>query len=180
MGKYDHINELTGAENYFQWRRQMMLALQGERLWPHCSDGTDQEDLANLASSIPTPTDWHARMGHPGGEIVKCLPLAATGVSVKSSRPLGKCESCIVAKFPRKPYPPSLHSPTSHMLDLIHSDLCGPFPVRTPHGKLYFIVFLDDYTNLINSGIHDGYNCTIMSFRVALKCSEMVVQQRHF
>ena len=57
MGKYDHINELTGAENYFQWCRQMMLALQGERLWPHCSDGTDQEDLANLASSIPTPTD---------------------------------------------------------------------------------------------------------------------------
>ena len=57
MGKYDHINELTGAENYFQWRRQMMLALQGEHLWPHCSDGTDEKDLANLASSIPTPTD---------------------------------------------------------------------------------------------------------------------------
>ena len=36
------------------------------------------------------------------------------------------------------------------MLDLIHSNLCGPFPVRMPHGKLYFIVFLDDYTNLIN------------------------------
>ena len=36
------------------------------------------------------------------------------------------------------------------MLDLVHSDVCGPFPVRTPHGKLYFIVFLDNYTHLVN------------------------------
>lgn len=36
------------------------------------------------------------------------------------------------------------------MLDLVHSDLCGPFPVRMPHGKSYFIIFLDDYTHLIN------------------------------
>ena len=35
MGKYDHICELTGAENYAQWRCQMTLALKGERLWNH-------------------------------------------------------------------------------------------------------------------------------------------------
>jgi hypothetical protein len=36
------------------------------------------------------------------------------------------------------------------MLELIHSDLCGPFPVSTPHGKLHFILFLDDHSNLLN------------------------------
>ena len=36
------------------------------------------------------------------------------------------------------------------MLDLIHSDLCGPFPICTPHVKLYFIVFLHDHTHLLN------------------------------
>ena len=36
------------------------------------------------------------------------------------------------------------------MLDLIHSDICSPFPVQTPHGKLYFIMFLDDHSHLIN------------------------------
>lgn len=36
------------------------------------------------------------------------------------------------------------------MLDLIHSDLCGAFPVRTPHAKLYFVMFLDDHTHLLN------------------------------
>ena len=54
MGKYNHINKLTGAENYFQWRHQMMLALQGKRLLLHCSDGTDQKDvgIGNHACSL--------------------------------------------------------------------------------------------------------------------------------
>ena len=36
------------------------------------------------------------------------------------------------------------------MLDLIHFDLCGPFSVYIPHIKLYFVVFLDDHTHLLN------------------------------
>ena len=36
------------------------------------------------------------------------------------------------------------------MLDLIHSNVCGPFPVCILHRKLYFIIFLDDHTHLAN------------------------------
>lgn len=60
MEKYNHINELMGSENYSQWHCQMMLALQGKHLWPHCSDGSDPKDLANLASPIPKPIDTSA------------------------------------------------------------------------------------------------------------------------
>ncbi|KAG1830941.1 hypothetical protein DFJ58DRAFT_634901, partial [Suillus subalutaceus] len=70
----------------------------------------------------------------------------AKGVMVTDAMPLQQCESCIIAKHPRRPYPPSTEPKATQMLDLIHSDLCGPFPVITPHGKLHFIVFLDDYT----------------------------------
>ena len=55
-----------------------------------------------------------------------------------------------MAKHPWKPYPSSKSPHAEHMLDLIHSDLCGPFPVRTPHAKLYFVIFLDDHTHLLN------------------------------
>jgi hypothetical protein len=55
-----------------------------------------------------------------------------------------------MAKHPHKPYPLSNEPHTSHMLDLIHSDLCSPFPTATPHGKLHFVVFLDDHTNLLS------------------------------
>ncbi|KIK81184.1 hypothetical protein PAXRUDRAFT_15379 [Paxillus rubicundulus Ve08.2h10] len=54
MGKYDHVSELTGAENYPQWRRQITLALQGEGLWQHCSNGTDISDFEEYASIKPT------------------------------------------------------------------------------------------------------------------------------
>jgi hypothetical protein len=100
---------------------------------------------------IPLSWDlWHAHMGHPSGDAVKRLPIFATGVKVDVSTALQRCKSCIMAKHPHKPYPSS-HTPhAKNMLDLIHSDLCGPFPIATPHGKHHFIVFLDDHTNLLN------------------------------
>lgn len=60
MGKYNHISELTGTENYLQWSRQMILVLQGKRLWPHCSNGTEPTDFANYASTKPVPKDLNA------------------------------------------------------------------------------------------------------------------------
>lgn len=100
---------------------------------------------------VPVTWDlWHARMGHPGGDAVKRLPLIAKGINISSPMPLQCCESCIVAKHPRQPYPPSSEPRAAHMLDLIHSDLCGPFPIVTPHGKLHFVIFPDNHTNLLN------------------------------
>ena len=55
-----------------------------------------------------------------------------------------------MAKHPHKHYPPSKTPRAANMLDLIHSNLCGPFPIQTPHAKLYFIIFLDDHTHIIN------------------------------
>jgi len=57
MGKYDHICELTGAENYTQWHRQMTLALKGEHLWNQCSNGTDPNDFTELTLSQLVPAD---------------------------------------------------------------------------------------------------------------------------
>lgn len=113
-----------------------------------------QRDIPReLSAFARTPLSWnlwHARMGHPGGDAIKRIASASTGIKVDSSDPLHRCESCIIAKHPRKPYPPSETPRASHMLELIHSDLCGPFPVSTPHGKLHFILFLDDHSNLLN------------------------------
>ncbi|KAG2745070.1 hypothetical protein P692DRAFT_20850021 [Suillus brevipes Sb2] len=54
MGKYDHIVELTGGDIYPSWRCAVELALAGEGLWNHCSDGTDPNDVAEYASNMPT------------------------------------------------------------------------------------------------------------------------------
>jgi hypothetical protein len=36
------------------------------------------------------------------------------------------------------------------LLELMHCDICGPFPMETPHSKKYFIAFLDDATSVNN------------------------------
>ncbi|KAG1873256.1 hypothetical protein C8R48DRAFT_550611, partial [Suillus tomentosus] len=83
-------------------------------------------------------------MGHTGGESVRRLPHIAQGFSLDSNETMSRCESCIISKHPRQPHPTSESPPASHFLELIHSDICGPFPVETPHHKQYFIIFLDD------------------------------------
>ncbi|KAG1792561.1 uncharacterized protein HD556DRAFT_1444244 [Suillus plorans] len=55
MGKYDHIIELTGSDDYPSWRRMVTLALQGDGLWNHCSSGTNPNNFADLALVMPTP-----------------------------------------------------------------------------------------------------------------------------
>ena len=43
-------------------------------------------------------------------------------------------------------------SPTpksTELLKLVFCDLCGPFPVLTPHRKLYLIAFLEDLANIL-------------------------------
>lgn len=92
----------------------------------------------------PTWDLWHARLGHVGGDIAKLLPGVVQGIRVTSAAAQTRCESCVVAKHPRQPYPSSVSAPTRMFLELIHTDLCGPFPTPTLHGKRYFIVFIDE------------------------------------
>ena len=34
------------------------------------------------------------------------------------------------------------------ILELIHTDICGPFPTPSWNGQQYFISFIDDYSRL--------------------------------
>lgn len=57
-----------------------------------------------------------------------------------------KCEECQIAKTKRQSHK-AINGPRSRFpLELIHSDLCGPFPVKSFHGHLYFLTFIDDFS----------------------------------
>jgi len=43
------------------------------------------------------------------------------------------------------PFPSTGHCATA-LLDLVHSDLCGPLPVQTLEGYHYWITFIDNHT----------------------------------
>lgn len=57
MGKFDHIPELLGSENYVGWSTKMQYALACEDLWCHINTNPDPTDILGIPSSMPVPTD---------------------------------------------------------------------------------------------------------------------------
>src|SRR5664279_6370998 len=54
-----------------------------------------------------------------------------------------RCESCLLGKMTKTPFAKSCERATS-LLELIHSDVCGPMSMTTRGGYDYFITFTDD------------------------------------
>ena len=91
---------------------------------------------------------WHRRFGHVGMDATRAALTKnyATGIKLDGSFIRDHCISCIVGKSPQKSYP--YHGNRAlHVGDLLHMDLCGPFPVQAPHGEKYFFNILDDRSN---------------------------------
>ena len=91
---------------------------------------------------------WHRRFGHIGMEATRSALTKdlVTGVKLEGPFLRDYCISCIVGKSPQRSYP--FHGNSALLVgDLLHMDLCGPFPVQAPRGEKYFFNILDDKSN---------------------------------
>jgi hypothetical protein len=86
---------------------------------------------------------WHYRMGHISRGTIECLvkeeilhPLDVTD--------LEQCRDRIMGKFAKQIKKNAKHS--TNVIEIIHTDICGPFLVRTVDGFDSFITFIDDYS----------------------------------
>ena len=57
---------------------------------------------------------------------------------------LSTCKHYLQGKVSRKPFGKGTRA--EYLLQLVHSDICGPMSVKARYGALYFITFIDDYT----------------------------------
>jgi hypothetical protein len=57
----------------------------------------------------------------------------------------GICKGCALRKNIKKPFPNN-NNRSKETLDLIHSDVRVPMPVRSLGGSLYYVTFIDDYS----------------------------------
>ncbi|KIK15938.1 hypothetical protein PISMIDRAFT_16132 [Pisolithus microcarpus 441] len=143
-----HSDESLGCINM---RGQLcFLDVEFVRLLNSSSSQTSVSGLTAFTPSTLTWDLWHARLGHLGADIARFLPVIVTGAQVTSSAAQMRCESCIIAKHPRQPFPSSTSAPTRAFLELVYTDLCGPFPTPMLHRKQYFIIFIDDYMNVVS------------------------------
>jgi hypothetical protein len=94
--------------------------------------------------------DWHRKLGHRNLDHIKRVK-DVLNLKVQKCDCEDQCVDCLKAKISAPPYPKHSKKPTNP-LELITSDLCGPFKTQTVAGARYFITFNDvatDYTEVV-------------------------------
>ena len=56
------------------------------------------------------------------------------------------CQGCILGKHPEHKFERDSHERTSAPLELIHSDIAGPFPYMSMSQAKYALAFIDDFS----------------------------------
>ena len=103
-----------------------------------------EKSLKRKEPSINQTQLWHLRLGHINlkriQRLVSCGPLATLTLEQ-----LPLCQNCIQGKMTKRSFT-AKGVRAQGCLDLIHSDVCGPFSVHARGGYEYFITFTDDYS----------------------------------
>lgn len=93
---------------------------------------------------------WHRRFCHINpGYIFKTSKNESVRGMPKLSTNKVECESCRIAKTRRKSFKRIRNIGTTKPLELIHMDVCGPLPARTPAGHRYFLSIIDDFSKKV-------------------------------
>ncbi|KAM1502254.1 hypothetical protein ACFXTO_027626 [Malus domestica] len=88
-------------------------------------------------------TLWHRRLRHISIERIKNLSKSGILPSLEFDNSV-TCIECIKGKMTSTHKKNAIRS--NGLLELVHIDICGPFPTPTDDGYRYFIIFIDDYS----------------------------------
>ncbi|KAL4303488.1 hypothetical protein GQ457_10G006770 [Hibiscus cannabinus] len=101
-----------------------------------------------LQTSLDDPAWlWHARLGHVNFHDLKVMGEKKLAVGVPLlSRPNKFCETCVISKHVRSPFPNQANFRAEKPLKLLHADVCGPISPDTLAGNKFFLLIVDDFT----------------------------------
>ena len=96
-------------------------------------------------------TLWHLRYGHLNLKDVHTLysEKLVDGIEIDSKHVEEVCEGCAVGKAVRYPFPKIGSKKSTDLLNLIHTDVCGPLNIASVGGSIYFVTFIDDFSNYV-------------------------------
>ena len=94
---------------------------------------------------------WHSRFGHLNMKTLQEMSKKSLvqGLPSKSAADSSPCKTCMLSKVHAIPFPQEATNRTTSCLELVHSDVCGPFQTNSLGGSKYFVTFIDDYTRRI-------------------------------
>ncbi len=82
---------------------------------------------------------WHKRLGHLNKiDVKRTIGCEGDAKDV--------CETCAMGKQASQPVPKKVQSKAENPLELVYSDVLGPFEVASLSGSKYVVTFIDEYT----------------------------------
>ena len=69
--------------------------------------------------------------------------VCSVAIKCNNLADLRECETYLDGKITRAPFT-KRESVASDLLDIVHSDVCGPMHVNSLAGTRYFVTFIDD------------------------------------
>ncbi len=105
------------------------------------------KDTSHIANSLDEGVMlWHERLGHLNMARLKELDPMVDVMNLKEVLLHHVCEGCIKGKHQRTSFPKDGATRASQLLEIVHTDVCGPMRITSHGGVPYFLTFIDNFS----------------------------------
>lgn len=138
--------EITNPNGYvvLRGRKQDRLYSLDCELMP--ADSASEAAAHMVASAAVSAETLHRRLGHPGRDMMRKMATSA-GLEDHAVENAAACGVCMKAKQTREPFQRST-SHATEALELLHTDVMGPFQVPSWGGAVYAVTLMDDMSRM--------------------------------
>jgi len=106
------------------------------------------EDMVVVTETVNNSTLWHRRLGPISKKGMK-LMVATGKLSSLKHVDVGVCEHCIFGKQKNVSFSRAGKTTKVEKLELVHTDVWGPTPVKFVGNSRYYVTFIDDSTRKV-------------------------------
>ncbi|GAA0145520.1 hypothetical protein LIER_42865 [Lithospermum erythrorhizon] len=122
--------------------------MRANRMFTLISEKPNGDDEKCLQTTVPEITKlWHERYGHLSYKGLNTLQDKTMVIGLpKFKAEAFTCVDCLNGRQTRNAIPKQATWRANNILELIHSDLCGPISPTSNSGKRYVMSFIDDFS----------------------------------
>lgn len=110
------------------------------------SNKENQDYVCSVIDKEVSDDLWHRRFGHISEKYFQILKSKEMVIGLKEKDLKRNCESCTESKQCKLPFTGTRWK-SDRVLELIHTDVCGPINPISSTGERYILSFIDDFSH---------------------------------